>query len=60
MLQESGAQPKPIEVYNDISGTIVSLEILGAAQKALFPRWQDSGSVPRAQLCSQYADDNRC
>lgn len=54
MLQELGAQPKPIEVYNDIRGTIVSLEILGAAQQTLFPRWHSSGPVPRAQLCSQY------
>lgn len=42
-------QPEPIVVYYDISGTIVSQEILGAARRALFPRWRSRGSVPRAQ-----------
>lgn len=39
-------QPEPIVVYHDISGTIVSQEILGAARRALLPRWHSSGSVP--------------
>ena len=29
VLQDLGSRPKPAEVYSDMSGTIVSLEILG-------------------------------